>query len=45
MRANPSITSTSTGPNQSKKSNWNGKRSTGANTGGISFDWTASAEL
>ena len=45
MRANPSITSTSTGPNIVRKNNWYGKRSTGANTGGISFDWTASAEL
>jgi len=45
MRANPTITSTSTGPNQSLKNNWYGKRSTGANTGGISFDWTADAEL
>ena len=45
MRANPTITSTSTGPDQSNKTNWYGKRSTGANTGGVSFDWTASAEL
>jgi len=45
MRANPSITSTSTGPDQVRKSNWYGKRATGANTGGISFNWTADAEL
>ena len=45
MRANPTITSTSTGPNATRKNNWYGKKSSGGIEGGVSFDWTASAEL
>ena len=45
MRANPTITSTSTGPDQTRKSNWYGKKSSGGINGGVSFDWTADAEL
>ena len=45
MRANPTITSTSTGPNATRKNNWYGKKSSGAINGGVSFDWTAEAEL
>ena len=45
MRTSPTIGSSSSGADQTRPNCWYGKHNSGGINGGVSFNWTASAEL